>query len=638
MNKFKICLFIFSLWSANLFSQALQNPPAAPIDKDLRTLVTLLEYISKDYTAAVEQGKVINEFEFAEMNEFAEKCISLQKGLAPALKIAQFNELRLPLIKLSEAVSKKADKTEISAIALDTKTKILGLGILKITPNRYPSLKNGAVLFQTNCVSCHGAKGGGDGILSKSLDPKPTNFLDNKGMSQVSPLQAYNVVKLGVEGTAMKPMEHLSEDEIWDLSYYILSLRHNKENLKTAIPGNLSIDSITKWNDIELQRYLDKSKGSFTVGQIRNYEPERPAPLDEALRNLDLSYNAFKKGDNKLAEQYALTSYLEGVELVENLLNATSPALVRDIERDMIAYRKALQANNKELATEYHGKLTTELASAKSLLAENDYSFAFIYGSALSILLREAFEALLIILIILSVLRTLNVKRAVVAVHAGWISAVLVGVVSWFLVDKLINLSGASRELMEAIGATIAVVVLLFAGVWLHSHSEISKWTKFVKDKINKITETGNWVGLLIFSFIVVFREAFEVVLFLSSLKLNNPDVAGSAINWALLTSTVVIAIVTFIFLKYTKRLPVGKFFKLASYMVMILAVILAGKGIRAFQEAGYISVSPIDWLPTIDLLGIYPNIQTITSQLAVLVIIIYLSVRNKKSEKITAE
>lgn len=168
--------------------------------------------------------------------------------------------------------------------------------------------------------------------------------------------------------------------------------------------------------------------------------------------------------------------------------------------------------------------------------------------------------------------------------------------------------------------------------------SGIYKWTKFVKDKINKITETGNWVGLLIFSFIVVFREAFEVVLFLSSLKLNNPDVAGSAINWALLTSTVVIAIVTFIFLKYTKRLPVGKFFKLASYMVMILAVILAGKGIRAFQEAGYISVSPIDWLPTIDLLGIYPNIQTITSQLAVLVIIIYLSVRNKKSEKITAE
>ena len=145
---------------------------------------------------------------------------------------------------------------------------------------------------------------------------------------------------------------------------------------------------------------------------------------------------------------------------------------------------------------------------------------------------------------------------------------------------------------------------------------------------------------MLIFSFIVVFREAFEVVLFLSSLKLSNPDVANSAINWALLTSVIIIAIITIVFLKFTKELPVGKFFKLASYMVAALAIVLTGKGIMAFQEAGYIPISPIDFAPRIELLGIYPNLQSILAQLLVLGIIVFFQWRNlnQKADKSSQE
>ncbi|MDT0691972.1 hypothetical protein RM549_19455, partial [Salegentibacter sp. F188] len=95
--------------------------------------------------------------------------------------------------------------------------------------------------------------------------------------------------------------------------------------------------------------------------------------------------------------------------------------------RDMIAYRKALQNNNKIGAEKYYNALKEKITSAKTLLAEKDYSFAFIYGAALSILIREALEALLIILIILRVLKPIKIKRAVVAVHSGWILAVLIG-------------------------------------------------------------------------------------------------------------------------------------------------------------------------------------------------------------------
>lgn len=625
MNKNNICVILFFLWSFSCFSQTIEE------EKDLRTLVTLLDYISKDYPVAVENGKVINESEFAEMTDFAEKSIALQRELAPLINNDKFNSLTDPLQELHQAVLDKKDKEVISAIALSSKNKILDLGILKITPNRYPSLKSGAFLYQANCTSCHGEKGLGDGVAGKGLDPAPTNFHE----AELSPLQAYNVIKLGVEGTGMASYAHLSEDEIWDLSFYVLSLKHDKGNSKTKLPDNLQLDSISKWNDEELQNFLATFSNNITVGQVRHYQPERPNPLDIAMDNLNTSYSLFQKGDNKQAEKHALTSYLEGIELVENMLNASSPALVRGMERDMIAYRKALQNSDKSDVESYYNKLREEISSAKSVLAERDYSFAFIYGSALSILIREALEALLIILIILSVLRPLQVRKAVVAVHSGWISAVLIGLAGWFFVDRLIYLSGASRELMEGAGAILAVLVLLFAGVWLHSHSEISKWTAFIKNKINWISETGNWAGLFVFSFIVVFREAFEVVLFLSSLKMNNPNVAGSAITWALLTSVMVVAIIAFVFLKYTKKLPLGKIFKLASYMVAVLAVVLAGKGVMAFQEAGYVPITPIDSLPRVDLLGLYPNLQSVSAQVLVFAVIVFFNWRNQKAKEI---
>lgn len=622
MNKYKV-LFLVIFFSINMYSQD------AGKDTELRTLVTLLDYISKDYSAAVEDREVINEFEYAEMKEFLEKALRLQQDLSPTIKNTSFQNLHEPLQELEQAVANKKETEEISRIALSIKNKILGLGILKITPDRYPSLKNGAALYQQNCVSCHGGKGYGDGALAENLNPAPTNFHE----AQLSPLQAYNVIKLGIEGTAMASYNHLSEKELWDLSFYVLSLKHEDGTAQIELPAGLHLDSISKWNDEELQTFLNKSSSELTVGAVRNYEPERPEPLDVALNNLDLSFKEFQKGNNKIAEKYALTSYLEGVELVENMLNASAPSLVRDIERDMISYRKALQNDNSIAAENYYNTLKGEIRSAESILAEREYSFAFIYGSALSILIREALEALLIILIILSVLKPMEIKRAVVAVHSGWILAVAIGVVSWFFVDSLINLSGASRELMEGVGAILAVLVLIFAGVWLHSHSEISKWKYFIEKKLSRISETGNVIGLFIFSFIVVAREAFEVVLFLSSLKLSNPDVASPAIGWAILTSIVIIAVITIVFLKVTKDLPIGKFFKLASYMIAALAVILAGKGIMAFQEAGYISVSPVDFVPRVDLLGIYPNLQTISAQLLVLLIVIFFHWRNQNQK-----
>ena len=622
LNKCKsLFLFLALFASASLFAQAPDQ------EKDLRTLVTLLDYISKDYAVAVSNGQIVNEGEYAEMTEFAQKCINLQQELSPSINKAPFSELQPTLAQLAQAIADKKEQPAIAAIALNTKNTILSLQILKITPDKYPSLKNGAALYAATCVPCHGSKGLGDGQLSKGMEPAPANFHE----AAIAPLQAYNVIKLGIEGTQMASYAHLSESELWDLSFYVLTLKHQQATTSLAqLPAALHLDSISRWNDTELHAFLAANAKEVSAAQVRHFEPLRPAPLDVASENLELAHSLFLKGDPKLAEKHALTFYLEGIELVENILSAADPKLVLSIEQNMLAYRKAIQSNDAANEASLYTQLKTQVATAKSLLANKDYSFAFIYGSALSLLIREALEALLIILIVLSVLRPLDAKKAILAVHAGWLSALLVGVMSWFFVDKLINLSGASRELMEGVGAAIAVVVLLFAGVWLHSHSEVTKWTAFLKEKIHQLSASGSWLGLFAFSFLVVFREAFEVVLFLSSLKLNNPAAAGPAINWALLTAVGVMSVIAFIFLRYTKKLPIGQFFKIAAYMIALLTIVLTGKAIKAFQETGHIPTSPIESLPQIDLLGFFPNMQSILAQILIFAVIVFFTLRSQ--------
>lgn len=57
-------------------------------------------------------------------------------------------------------------------------------------------------------------------------------------------------------------------------------------------------------------------------------------------------------------------------------------------------------------------------------------------------------------------------------------------------------------------------------------------------------------------------------------------------------------------------RLPLPLFFGVNSLLLVLLAVVLAGKGIAALQEAGLLPVNSIDF-PTIDRLGVYPNLQS---------------------------
>lgn len=632
MHPSKIFIISLVLFLASPFFSTAQ---VAVNETEARTLITLLDYIAKDYDGAIENGKIINDAEYEEILDFTQICISYHANLIPQVNDPSFTALTANLKELKKLIESKSHQELIEKQTNEIKERILSFGLLKMTPDKWPVLKTGMMIYNEKCQSCHGENGGGDGILAEGLDPEPTDFLDKGTLKNLTPVQAYNVAKLGLTGTAMRSFSELSDADLWNVSFYILSLgqKSDAKSLKT-LPQGIVLDSVSQWTNSQLQNALATINTKVTASQIRQYEPEILLPLDFAAQTLDASFQAYLNNDKKEAHQLALTAYLEGIEMVEKTLKAIDSKLVIDIEKAMLAYRNALKGEDLSLVESTNRIAGDLVEKAQEVMRNKSYSFGFTFGAALSILLREALEALLIIVVILSVLRPLKIKKAIRFLHAGWIIAVLAGIVSWVFVDQLVKISGSSRELMEGVGSLFAVIILLYMGTWLHSKSEIQKWKEFIEDKINKLSESGNWWGLMFFSFIVVFREAFEVVLFLSALKLDVPEGSGSPIGWAVLTSTILVILFAVLIMHYSKRLPIKQIFKISAVTMAVLAVVLVGKGFSALQEAGIIGMSLVsDWV-RFEPLGIYPTIQTLGAQMFIILLVIGLWMYSERTKK----
>lgn len=172
-----------------------------------------------------------------------------------------------------------------------------------------------------------------------------------------------------------------------------------------------------------------------------------------------------------------------------------------------------------------------------------------------------------------------------------------------------------------------AAVILLSVGIWMHQKSLAGRWQQYVKDKLSSALNKRSAVMLFLLSFVTVYREVFETVLFYAALW---SDGNGGYLLIGLLVGIVILAVIAVVLLRTTARLPISQFFAVSSALVAILAFVLVGKGITALQEAGVINVTPIA-IPRIDLLGIYPSTESIMAQTAILVIIIISFILNQR-------
>lgn len=254
-----------------------------------------------------------------------------------------------------------------------------------------------------------------------------------------------------------------------------------------------------------------------------------------------------------------------------------------------------------------------------TVLAEQTHSFWFSFLIASSILLREGLESVLIIVIILTVLKSLKAKEAIKWMHFGWLTALVIGLASWFLTGWLISFGEKNREIMEGFGSVIASILLVYLGFWLHRKTETKKWKLFIQGRITQMINNKKMFGLAFISFIVVFREAFESIIFLSTLQMQVDPDSKNGVWLGALAAIVVVIIVAHLFLKFSTAIPFKKLFQYSSISILIFAIVLSGQGIHAFQESGWISETSIPFNFKSSILGIYPTMETYMAQFIIL-------------------
>ena len=232
-----------------------------------------------------------------------------------------------------------------------------------------------------------------------------------------------------------------------------------------------------------------------------------------------------------------------------------------------------------------------------------------VFLQAILIILREGFEASVVIAALLAVLKKMKQEKHARIVHLGWVSALVIGAVVYFFARKLI--AGANREWMEGVVALAAVAMLLYAVLWLNARSNTRKWMNQLRTEMKGALGRGSAVGLFAIAFFAVGRESLETALFLQGLSIDSP---AGALWGAAVGSVALVGLVLFVN-RVGYILPMKTLFTASTVILFATAVILLGKGLHALQEVGAVPIQPVPMFQ-LGVLGVFPDLITLLPQL----------------------
>lgn len=601
-------------------------------DADVQTSWRLLDYIGVDYAGAVSNGKVISSAEYAEMSEFAGQVETRVRALAPTSAKA---DLLRRSGTLRNAIAAKAPPAMVAEQSRALAAALLAAYPVPLAPSSPPDLTRAAALYAQNCAACHGASGDGHGPDAAKLDPPPIAFTDKARADQRSLFGLYQVISQGLDGTAMQSFAALPEADRWALAFHAGQFAYPETAardgerlwrgdaaLRAKYPNLAALVGVTP---AALAADIGPEKAAALTAFLRRHPAAVTVRVDGSLaltrERLDQSMAAYRAGDRKAAADLALSAYLDGFEPVEPVLAARDAALMARIEGAMAKLRAAIGQGRPASEVEAANRsLASLFAEAEAALAPERASSASSFLGAFGVLLRAGLEALLIVVAMIAFLKKTERPEVLGFVHGGWIAALAAGVATWFVATYFISVSGASRELTEGFGSLFAAIILLTVGIWMHGKSNAEAWQRYVKAKVTAALSRQSGWFLFLLSFVVVYREVFETILFYAALWGEGNGVAMLAGAGA---ATALLALIAWIMLRFSARLPITQFFSWSSILIAILAVVLAGKGIAGLQEAGILGVVPLANIPRIEFLGLFPTTETVLAQAATIVVLV---------------
>ncbi|WP_350550730.1 cytochrome c/FTR1 family iron permease [Pseudoalteromonas sp. 120-MNA-CIBAN-0494] len=609
------------------------NVSASPNEQTkIKQIAQLAEYVGVDYVAAVGNGEILDPDEYQEMTEFSHVIIEQAGQLSGQAN--EFDTVKAQAKALHTAIANKASVADVRAASSALRESLLTFMPQLSLPTSLLPVEQTKALFATNCSMCHGPSGQGDGPLAKNLSPEPTNFTDEERATNRSLMGLFDAVSNGIDDTPMVAFTQFNEQQRWSLAFYVGSLAFKDVQKPQNVEQNITASQIVNLNPAQLSAGQSEAQAHYVKWLRGNPEQLFSAnknPITVTRTQLLAAQAAHAKGNYSQASDLAISAYLDGFELVENNLNAYDETLRKNIEVQLMNLRQTFK-NEKDtvVVAEKVSVALTQLAKADSMLNETKLTDGALLSASLIILLREGLEALLVIIALMTVLIKTKRQDALKYVHIGWVTALIAGGLTWAAAQTLIEISGASREVMEGAGALFAAVILLYVGVWMHSKTSAQQWQKYIKDNIDKRLESGTLWGLAGLSFIAVYREVFETVLFYQSLLTQSSPAQYSSIASGFAIAIAILAIITWVLIKYSIKLPVAKFFAITTYLLFALSFVLMGKAVIALQEADIIGIAPLPMSFDIAWLGIKSTWQGIVAQVCVFAIFSFYILKSK--------
>jgi high-affinity iron transporter len=551
-----------------VLSACLAQPLAGQATDSLalaRRVVAAASLAAKEYALGVipAGGQITQPEEVDEAKLFIQQAGYDVPGLplaarAPAARTLTRIARLLDSLAPPDTVSRVADSLVAAVTAAAG-----GPRVIEPLPARPPSLERGAVVYRERCAACHGETGHGDGPKAKSVKgPPPANLTDRAVMGNKSLLDIFRRIAIGTPGTAMPEFaEDLPVADRWAVAAYVQAMQYG---------------------------------GSATA-----------AIFDAVRHQID---SALAKRSDKMAVDAYMT-----FEQVETSIRAKNPGLASELEGNFAWLRtRTVKADQAERNT-IRERLLAGLERAERVVADRP-SAANLFVNSFFLLIREGFEAILIVAALMAFLAKAGAteRRRDVA-RGAWI-AVGASVVTWVLIELLLPVTPGQREIIEGGTMLLAAAVLFYVSYWLLSKIEAAKWTAFVHGKMQSALSSGSGVALSAVAFLAVYREGFETILFYKAL-LTSAGPSGAPVAAGIAAGGVGLVAIYLLVNQLGLRVAMKPFFAVTGVMLYYMAFVFAGKGMAELQEAQLIPLTVIEGAPRIPVIGLYPTLESLLVQ-----------------------
>ena len=320
------------------------------------------------------------------------------------------------------------------------------------------------------------------------------------------------------------------------------------------------------------------------------------------------------------------------------------------VERAVMSYISGKRGTDTEYQFAKIKRLMTQNAPNKTVRAEIDVILKMLHEDAneldgkkesgwsvflasFIIIFREGLEAILVIAAISAYLVRSNNKPMLKVVYLSSLFAVFASILAAIALHTIVGLSGANQEIMEGCAMLLATVMLFFISNWMLSKSESIAWKNYVEGKVQNAVSTGSSFALGFAAFLAVFREGAETIIFYQAM-LADANEHMDMVWYGLGVGMIVLAFVFVIIRFGTVKLPLKPFFIGTSALMYLMAIAFAGGGVKELQEADIIPATSVDFVHSVEILGIYPTVETLLPQLFMVVAVIGSIIYSTKYKK----